>query len=410
MDKEAHTKFTKARAGLVLDQPFFASIALRLKVQEDPTSPTMYTDGVNLGYNPEWINSLTLDELKGVICHEVMHVALLHNLRRDNREHDQWNIAADYAINPILLDANMTLPKGDPGSPADPQTIRQYEGMSAEEIYNKLPKLQKGKDKEKGKGGSGAFGQQGEEETQQQGNDPGKCGEVRDFPSPSGQPTPTPAELAQQEQEQKIQTQQALTAAKRAGTLPGSLERLIDDLLEPIIPWKEVLARFVDTHAKNDYDWTRSNKRYAAQGLYLPALRNPELGNILLAVDTSGSITQKQVTEFIGEIRGILRSYDKTNLTVIFCDHAIQGEPQTIEQEADTEILKPKGGGGTSFKPPFEYAEEQGLTPKAAIYFTDGYSSSFSDPPDYDTLWVLTEKNDSFNSPFGEVIYMEKEE
>lgn len=390
MDKEAQTKLTKARAGLVLDQPFFASIALRLRVQEDTASPTMWTDGKDLGYNPDWINTLTLDEIKGVISHEVMHIALLHNLRRDQRDMGNWNIAGDEAINPILLDAGMTLPK-------EGLIQRTYENMSAEEIYNRLPKPRKGKEKP------------GDQPGGQPGTDPGKCGEVRDYPGPDGQTTPpTPAQMAQQEQQQKIDTQQALTAAKRAGNLPGSLERLISDLLEPVIPWKEVLARFVDTHAKNDYTWTTPNRRYTPQGLYLPALKNPEIGNILLSVDTSGSIDQSQLNEFVGEIQGILKAYDKTTLTVIFCDHAIQGEPQTLDPDGDARTLKPKGGGGTSFKPPFDYAEENGLQPKAMIYFTDGYCSSFPKAPEYDTLWILTGQNENFKPPFGETIYMEK--
>ncbi len=404
MDKEAQAKFTKARAGLVLDQPFFASIALRLTVKEDPTAPSMWTDGKTLAYNPAWIKGLTLDEVKGVLCHEVMHVALLHNLRRDDREIDRWNIAGDEAINPILLDAKMTLPK-------EGLTDRTYEGMSAEEIYNRLPQPQP-------QGGQGEGNDPGEEKQPEQqdqqgnpgkGNDPGRCGEVRDYPGPDGQQgPPTPAQIAQQEQQQKIDTQQALTAAKRAGTLSGSLERLIDELLEPVIPWREVLARFVDTHASNDYTWTTPNKRYAAHGLYLPALRNPEIGNLLLAVDTSGSIDQTTLNEFIGEIRGILRAYSNTSLTIIFCDHAVQGEPVTLDNDTDAESLKPKGGGGTSFIPPLVWAEENDMQPKAAIYFTDGYCSEFPTPPDFDTLWVLTEKNESFNPPFGETICVER--
>ena len=108
-----------------------------MTVKEDPTAPSMWTDGKTLAYNPAWINGLTLDEVKGVLCHEVMHVALLHNLRRDQRDPAKWNMAADHAVNPILLDANMTLPK-------DGLIGREYEGMAAEEIYNRLPQDQEG--------------------------------------------------------------------------------------------------------------------------------------------------------------------------------------------------------------------------------------------------------------------------
>ncbi len=389
MDNEALQKIQKARAGLVLDQPFFASIALRMKVIEDTTAPTMWTDGTQIGYNPEFVKSLTLDELKGVFCHEVMHVVLLHNLRRNEREAPTWNIAGDYAINPLIENAGLTLPKG---------RLReaQFDNLEAEAIYSKIyrptPQGKKGQKPGPGQGSS----------------DPGQTGEVRDYPGPEGKGSPTPAQIAEQEQAQKIATQQALTAAKQAGSLPGNLERLIDELLEPVIPWKEVLFRFVDSHAANDYTWTQPNKRYLTSQLYLPSLRNPELGLILWGIDTSGSIMQHQINEAIGEAKGAIRAYANTRLFVIFADHAVQGDPIEIDNDTDLELIKPRGGGGTSFKPPFEYAAKEGLDPKAAIYFTDGYCSDFPEAPGYDVLWILTTENRNFKPPFGEVIYMER--
>jgi predicted metal-dependent peptidase len=396
MDDEALQKVQKARAGLVLDQPFFASIALRMELVEDTAAldpvfekPTMWVNGVSIGYHPDFIKSLTLDELKGVFCHEVMHVVLLHNLRRNDRDKVIWNVAGDYAINPLIENAGLTLPKG---------RLRetQYDNLEAEAIYSKIyrptPKGKKGQKPGPGQGSS----------------DPGQTGEVRDYPGKDGKGNPTLAEIAEQEQAQKIATQQALTAAKQAGNLPGNLERLIDELLEPVIPWKEVLARFVDSHAANDYTWTLPNKRYLTSGLYLPALRNPELGLILWGIDTSGSINQHQINEAIGEGKGAIRAYTNTKLLVIFADDALQGEPVEIGSESDLELIKPKGGGGTSFRPPFEYVCQQGIDPKAAIYFTDGYCSDFPEVPEYDVLWILTVKNKNFRPPFGEVIYMER--
>jgi predicted metal-dependent peptidase len=310
----------------------------------------------------------------------VNHIALLHNLREENREHGQWNEAADLEMNKILLDAGFDLPAGYLDNPT-------FHNIEAEEIYNRLPKKGKGKDGQ-GKG------------------DPAGTGEVRPYPSPSGKDKPTPSETAQQRQTQEIEVQAALTIAKRAGHLPAGLERLLDKLLEPVIPWREVLARFIDSTAKNDYTWQRPNKRYIQQGLYLPSLQNPEIGHLLLSIDTSGSISQKQITEMISEVAGILSSYANTQLTIIFCDTDIQGEPITIDSNTDLASIQSKGGGGTSFAPPFQWAEEERIEPKAMIYFTDGYSNDFATTPSYDVLWILTNRNESFTPPYGEVITM----
>lgn len=375
---------TKARAGLVLDAAFWASLALNKPWKVDNTEPTGWTDGTQYAYNEEWIETLTLAKTKGFIAHEVSHNMFNHNLRRGERDMDIWNEACDYVINPILLDAGFELPDGYLFN-------AQFKGKEAEEVYNLIYKKRPGGPKAPGQG---------------QGNDPGRCGGVKDFPSPTGKVKPTSSEIAQQTQAQAIETQQALTVARQAGTLPAGLERLIEEYLEPVIPWREVTARFIDQNARNDYTWTRPNKRYIATGIYLPSLENPELGRLLWANDSSGSITQVQFNTMFSELRGIVRSYDKVNLTVIFCDSVINPEPVTVEHEQDIELLMPRGGGGTDFKPPFEWAEKEGINPKAMIYFTDGYCHSFPSPPSYPTLWILTNKNDSFNPPFGEIIVM----
>ena len=368
-----------------MDSPFYASLALKKEWIEDTTCPTGWTDGTKYGYNPDWIKTLTLPQTKGFMKHEVSHIALNHNLRMGDRDHETFNEAGDYIINPMILEQGDELP---PGNLNDPQ----FKGMYEEQVYDIL--YARKKKQGKGKPGQGS-------------GDPGGCGEVRPFPSPSGKPKPTPAEIAQQEQAQNIETQQALTAARLAGNLPGNLERLIKDFLEPIIPWREVLARFVDSQARNDYSWQRPNPRYIPHGLYLPILKNPELGNLGFFDDTSGShFSAEQQQKALSELRGILTAYEKAQLTVIFVDHAIQGEPITIEANDDIDVLIPKGGGGTSFVPPFQWIQENGIDLKAAIYITDGYCDEFPDPPDYEVLWILTNKNESFQPPFGEVIFM----
>jgi len=411
------TKFTKARAGMVLDQPFFASIALRMDVKEDPAAVTIWTDGKTLGYNPKFIDKLTLDETKAVIAHETLHIALLHNLRRNNRDKETWNKAGDYAINSILEEAGFKLPAKRLLDPT-------YNGKAAEQIYNAIYNVP-GEEETEQKKPQPKPDPNGDQQGAGQGNspvpgpnpgqtpapnpappppnpDPGQCGEIRDYPDPS------PAGIAQQEQQQKITTQQALTLAKRQGKAPGDLERLIKELLDPVIPWKEVLARFIDQAARNDYTWTIPNPRYIQQGLYLPSLKSQEIGNILLAIDTSGSIEQRDLDEMTSEIYGITKAYHNTTLTVLFCDTKIQGEPLTITDEADLEKIKIRGGGGTDFRPPFQYAEDNELAPAALIYLTDGECDRFPEAPTFPVLWTLTQKPryDKWNPLFGETLIL----
>lgn len=366
-------KLTKARAGLVLSSPFFASIALQLKLIEDLKYPTVYTDSVVLGYNPEFVDKLSNAELKGVICHEVLHIAMLHPFRRNSRDHLRWNIACDYAINPIVKDAGFTLPEGA-------LLEDRYKGMEAEVIYSKLPK-----------------------QLQLPANST-MIGEVRDYKQ--DKQAKNSNTIKQQEQNWKITLSGAASIAKAQGKLPAGLDRMIQEILQPKLPWREILSRFITENAKNDYTWTQPNKRYLYSGLYLPSLNVPTLGTIVVIVDTSGSISQKELDTFASELQSILNIYPGTEIKVIYVDTKV-AHTETIDIYDFK--LHAKGGGGTDFKPGFEYIEQEAVMPSCVIYFTDGYCDSFPQDPDYPTLWVSTDKA-NFKPPFGEVIYMEMEQ
>ncbi|MBN2570305.1 MAG: hypothetical protein JXB42_12830 [Deltaproteobacteria bacterium] len=366
---KAGEKVTKARAGLILDQPFFASLALRLRVEVNESRETMSTDGKVLAYNSAFVNALPLDQLKGCIAHETMHLACCHHTRRGEREPKKWNVACDYAINQILVDSGMALPDGALIDPA-------FTGMSADEIYNRIPDC-----------------------PPESGNDPGGCGEIDDFKGPEGK-EPSPAEVAQEEQNWKISVVQATQQAKAMGELPGGLERLVSEIVEPKVNWREVLRRFVDQSAKNDYTWTRPNRRYMHSGLYLPALYSNELPPIVIAIDTSGSIDDDLVNQFATEVNAILQDH-KTTCNVLYCDTRICGVESFTSDDLPIKF-KPKGGGGTDFRPPFEWVDKQGITPACLIYLTDMYCHRFPEPPGYPVLWAKTE--DYGNAPFGEEV------
>jgi predicted metal-dependent peptidase len=366
-DDEVKGKLSKARARLVLDHPFFGSLALRLELLEDNmNNPTLCTNGKNIRYNSDFIKKLSLDEVRGVLCHEVMHCANQHMSRRDDRDEILWNIACDYAINSILVNCGLSLPDGSLVDSA-------FQDMSAEEIYSKLPP---------------------QPPEMLKGLDPGGCGRVED--SDTGE-----AQKNQTAQEWKIAVAQAAQQAKSIGEFPGALDRVIGDLIEPVLDWRELLRRFVDTTAKNDYQWFPPNRRYIGAGLILPSLRSQELKNVTMVIDTSGSITDRDLQSFEAEVRSIIQDY-RANTKVIYCDAAVQA---VEEFDADSLVeLHPRGGGGTDFRPPFDHVEDSGEAPACLIYQTDGWCNSFPDKePSYPVLWVLTSKRE-FNPPFGEVI------
>ena len=349
---------TKAKIKLIIKSPFFATLALSMGYKEDDSIPTACTDGTNIIYNPKFIDSLTVDEIVGLLAHEVMHVANLHHLRIQDREHDRFNAAADYAVNEILVASDFKLPNGA-------LLDRKYKNMSTEEIYNLLPK-----------------------DTQKP-----KFGDVIKNQSKT--------ESEKQEEVNRVKTMvaKASTVARSQGKLPLGIERFVNDILTPVINWREVLVRFMTEKANLDYQWTMPNKRYLPT--YLPSLQAvPVLGEIVLVVDTSGSIDNKLLDEFASEISDICLMISKP-LLVIYVDTKVCAV-QTFEPD-DHIILNPKGGGGTSFVPAFNYLDANEISPACLIYFTDGECNSYPSEPDYPVLWAIY-NNNNFKPNFGEII------
>lgn len=364
---EAREKITKARAGLVLDNPFFGSLALRTRLKEDPDCQTAWVNGPEMGFNPDFIDGLSLDETKGIIAHEIMHLAAAHHARRQERDPQKWNMAADAAINGILDRSGFALPEGHiPGADQD---------QTAESLYSGMP-----------------------DPPPDAGDDPGGCGEVRDAPGDDG--PGSPADMAKAQAEAKVMVAQAAQQAKAMGELPDEIARMVEEL-EPKLDWRDLLRRFVEMNAKDDYTWTPPNRRFIHQDIYLPSAHSEDLGDIVIAVDTSGSISQRAVSEFAAEISAILEDF-RTTATVIYCDTQISNIERFTQEDLPLE-LHPSGGGGTSFIPPFSHVEESGQTPACLIYLTDLGSSRFPAEPDYPVLWV---KTDGYGEtpPFGEVV------
>jgi predicted metal-dependent peptidase len=396
----AKNKMTSARTALFLDAPFFGVLASRLVLREDPACKTAWTNGRELGYNPQFVEALPMPQLLAVFAHEVLHCANGHPWRREGREKELFNIACDRAINGILKECGYSLPDGCE-MPAGDEI-----GKSAEWIYDRLlaskpqpqPQPENAPDanqspEEELSGDSSDEQGEGEGEPK-----PEPLGELRDAPTQpdaDGDPAPTEADWQQA-------VQQAVIVAQGQGLLPAGLARFAAEACKPRVDWKSALRRFLQDTAKSDYSWTRPNSRYMASGLYLPALHCEAMGEIAIAIDTSGSIDNVALSNAKAELDSIVEEMQPQGVTVMYCDAALQRTDHfTQGEEID---WQPCGGGGTSFEPVFSAIQTAEPQPVALVFITDLYGSFPSWTPETPTLWLTDTR--SIPVPFGEVLPM----
>lgn len=401
---------------LVLDHPFFGLLALRLRLMEDATAETMWVDGVTLGYNPAYVGSLNDAELKGLLCHEVLHVAAGHPWRRGERGVSRWNRAADFSINPIVLDAGMVLPGGALVNPA-------FKGLAAEVIYERLPEPPAGGQDNAGSSNSGNGCDQQEDIPEEAGSDQADPGDAGNAPEqerdqgqeghghygPSGGPTKrepmepqtSPATTmgevrdAPEDRAEELEADWKMAveaAAKAAGHLPGSLTRLIETARKPKVDWREVLRAFVQQSIYSpDYRFSLPNRRFIGMGLYMPRLVGENVRAAVIAVDTSASVTQTMLEQFHGEIRAVLEDVKPERTFVVYADWDIQGVEEVLPE--DLFRFEAKGRGGTSFIPVFDWIVQEAIDPDCLIYLTDLEGEMPAAPPEYQVLWVTPPTN-----------------
>ena len=361
-DKEAQKKLTAARARLLLNKNygFWGQLALRLRLVERPDIPTLAVDGKHMFYNPVFVNNeLTPELTMSAVAHEVMHCVLDHMSRLSGRNPRKWNQACDYAINLMLEESGFTI--GEKWL-----LNKQYAGMSADQIYNLLP------------------------------DDNGSGDDALDELMPGGN-----GEAQSDAAEWKIATVQAAENAKRAGALPASMQRFVEEATTPQVNWRDQLRRFITRVSKDDYAWSRPNRRFLSAGVYLPGLYSESMGDIVVCIDTSGSIDQRTLDAFGAEIKAIVTATRPANTHVIYCDAKVNH----VDTFGPYEELKFQmhGGGGTDFRPPFALVEEKGLAPECLVYLTDGYGP-FPEQAPFNTIWCMTTE---VNPPFGETIRIE---
>ena len=386
MTDEIETKLSAARTRLILDRPFLGALVLRMPMK--PSDPewcaTIGTDARNFYYNPDYIDGLTLEQTQFALAHEALHCALSHFARREHRVKERWDIACDLAINPILIKEGMM---------AVPGALFNigYEGMMAEEIYP----LVKDNNEEQPHD-EHLYGKDSRPTP-----DEGKRQEPADMSDAAGSSSgerdgagkvPPPAPLTEADKEAlSVQWRQRMAGAAQqamqAGKLTGSLRLLVDHLLQPQLPWRMLLARYMSASSRDDYSYMRPSRREG--DAIFPTLRSAQT-DIMVVLDTSGSIKPAEMQEFVTEIDAI-KGQVRARITLHACDAALSTEgPWVFEPWEAFELpQKLRGGGGTRFTPVFEWVEEQGIAPDLLVYFTDAEGQFPGLEPRYPVIWLV---------------------
>ncbi|MCA8230589.1 vWA domain-containing protein [Burkholderia vietnamiensis] len=396
------SRIVKQRTALVLDHPFIGALALRLKVREDLSCKTFWTDGETLGYNPTYAERLNDLEVRGVLAHEVWHVAGGHCWRQGDRDPNGWNEACDYVVNLMVEAAGMQLPSGV-------LIDHRFKGMSAEEVYGVLSHEKRQVAKQPGgkqasdppsggKPGSltGSPGSQPPQPSDDKAVGPAaSCGEVRQYAGP---------DKAAKAAEWKVAVLQAAKAAQACGKLGGALQAAVEQSVAAVGDWRSLLHRFAQDAAPTDYTWAQPNRRYLHVGMYLPSLNEPAVGDAVFVRDASGSVWDETQAQFAAEILAVADAVRPRRLIVLDCDVRVT-QVQVFERGEPAELAPLKGGGGTSFIDPFRWVKREEIDPAFLVYLTDMAGTFPSEAPAYAVLWASTTPlKRARRAPFGETI------
>jgi len=338
-------KLTKARIQILQENIFFATVLLSLKQHITTDIPTAATDGSCIMYNPDFLSDLTVDETVGLILHELLHVIYRHTTRKGDRERLPWNYAADYAINAYLDDSGYNLPSGG-------LLDHKYDNMLTEAIYDTFP----------------------EPESQPSWG-------IGDLLEPAN-----PDEVEQQIGEILVHARDVADSQSSHDDVPSDVRSQIEALLNPRLPWTVLLENHVNSFSKEDYSFNRPRKRYLPD-FYLPSQHSPNIDHLVVAIDTSGSVSEDEIKTYLTEIESIRQSYAIDKLEVYGISIGIDNH-FTVQPEDNLLDLKFSSRYGTVFDPAF--AKFKLNPPSLLIFFTDLYVDFSFSPPDFDCLWIST--------------------
>jgi len=403
---DVETKLAAARTRLIIDKPFLGALVLRLPlVAAGPDwCSTTYTDARKLYYNVEYIEHLSLAETQFVLAQESLHCALSHFARRGHRVKHLWDLACDFAINPILIHDGLTAPPGALYS-------HEYEGMTAEEIYPFLVDnendstreenlFDKPEEQEGGEGDQPPPPDQEQDDNEGKGKSPQTETDANENPqdgvdeSREGAHEPPPRST-QERETLEVQWKQRLAGAAQqamqAGKLSGEMARLVDFLLEPKLPWRMLLAHYMTAQARDDYSYTRPSSRRGEPAI-LPSLRSYQL-DVVVVLDTSGSVSAEEMGFFVSEIDAI-KGQIRARVLLHACDERLSPDGPWIFEAWEPMVMPAsfQGGGGTDFAPVFDWVGTLDREPDLLVYFTDAEGPFPKVVPHYPVIWLVKGK------------------
>jgi predicted metal-dependent peptidase len=402
MRVEVMDRIITARVGLLLRHPFFGNMATRLKIQAaDDWLPTAAVDGRNLFFNTQFFNAMDNKEVEFVIAHEILHMVYDHLGRRESRNPKLYNIAADYVVNNLLVDDRI----GRKPRIVDCYQDFKYRGWASEEVYDELYK----EAQKNGQEAVEALGEMLDEHLDWEDDGTGdEDGEGNG--NGKGRPRYSKGELDQIKDEIKEAMIQAASASG-AGNVPAGVQRLIKDMTESKMNWRELIRQQIQSTIKSDYTFSRPSRKGQMSGAILPGMCFQDTIDLCICLDMSGSIGNPQAADFLGEIKGIMDEFQDYKIKLWCFDTKVYNERDFSadggESLTDYEI---KGGGGTDFTVNWTYMKDHDIQPKKFIMFTDGYAwDSWGDPDYCDTIFIIHSHHDkNLEGPFGITAHYEE--
>ena len=364
-------KIDKAKAQIVLDHPFWASILLKRPLIKDNSLPTLAVDARGrIYYNEDFIETLTVPQVVWGLCHEVGHVIGQHALRVGSRNHKKWNYAGDAWINDMLDDSKVgqRIPNtiNMPGSKDD----------TVENIYDSLPDDQGDDGSNDGTGDDVIYGD-------------GKDGKAM-----------TEDEIREVTGQIKVEIAEAAQAAKMRGKLSTKLQDIVTDILEVKTPWYEILEKHMVSRVNQGQSWRRPNRRF--ENVYLPSVdKLPQMGDLVVQVDVSGSISRRELEFYNGHLSRIIEQCRPNKVHVLYTDTEVQRHDEfDCGEEFKLEFFS---GGGTHMPAGFEFIAKEGIEPDVFVCLTDGYTG-FDTDPGFPVVWCISS---DVQAPYGENVHFE---
>jgi predicted metal-dependent peptidase len=394
-------KITKAKAKLMLEHPYFGTVVSSLALEKNNDILTFTSDGVKIHYNSEYLDKLSLEEVEFVMANGAMHSVLKHHERLNNRTKWLWQTATDYVVNAMLVKNGLQLPEYA-------YFEEKFSGLYVEEVYEMLRA-------EMMDNADHSMEQESEQisdakddvhaenitmhEALESNLDAKESEAVQN--AKDKEEASSSSKNNEENEEMRERMEQIFQKLKRQGNVPKDMEFVVPEYFSHKIDWREFLYGYIATHAKTSYTFTPPNMKFLYRGIYLPSMCS-DLLRVIVAIDTSGSVDEELLSTFLGEVSSMMQQYPNYEIDLITADAKVQsfktflpGEPLAYEIS---------GGGGTDFRPVFEYIDRHIDYPTLLIYFTDGEGTYPKEEVSYDVLWVMPESRDV---PFGEVVIVD---